>query len=56
MIGLDRSQEHLKLLAIDEVIEQIIIDIENGDLTALQELLLNIDLKTLQAYLPEEKI
>jgi hypothetical protein len=43
--------EHL----IDRVLDQIVKDVEAGDLTAIQELLFNIPEKELEAYLPEEK-
>lgn len=46
---LDLQQEEL----IDKVIDQIIIDIENGDYTALFELLSNLSDRDLKAYLPE---
>ncbi len=39
---------------LDAVIEQIIIDIENKDVTALEELLKTVDSKYLRSYLPEE--
>lgn len=39
---------------LDAVISQIKEDIENGDLTAIYELILELPDKTLQAYLPEE--
>ncbi len=38
---------------IDQVIAQIILDIEKGDLTALEELLRFTPEQALQAYLPE---
>jgi hypothetical protein len=44
--------EHL----IDRVLDQIVKDVEAGDLTAIQELLFNIPEKELEAYLPEVTI
>ena len=40
---------------IDKVIAQIRTDIENGDTTALAELLCFLPIENLIAYLPEEK-
>jgi hypothetical protein len=42
-----------KSALIDEVIDQIKLDIANGDVTALEEMLVFLDNKTLQNYLPE---
>ena len=39
---------------IDRVLEQIQEDIQNGDLTAIAELLSYVDPSTLKSYLPEE--
>lgn len=41
-------------LLLDAVLVQIKEDIENGDTTAIYELILELPDKTLQAYLPEE--
>jgi hypothetical protein len=41
---------------IDAVLAQVVIDVNNGDLTAIQELLLSLPNKTLEAYLPEVTI
>ena len=38
---------------IDYVIDQIELDIQNGDVTALEELLEHIPVEYLQGYLPE---
>ena len=40
---------------IDRVMDQIAVDFEGGDLTALQELLMFVPRENLIAYLPEEK-
>ena len=40
---------------LDQVVGQIREDIENGDFTAIYELLMELPDKTLLAYLPEEK-
>ena len=40
---------------IDRVMDQIAIDFEGSDLTALQELLMAVPRENLIAYLPEEK-
>lgn len=40
---------------LDQVVDQIREDIENGDFTAIYELLMELPDKTLLAYLPEEK-
>jgi len=42
-----------KMAIIDSVIDQIKLDIVNGDITALEELLEYIPIENLQAYLPE---
>jgi hypothetical protein len=39
---------------IDKVLDQMLTDIEGGDLTAIEELLKNVSDETLIAYLPEE--
>lgn len=41
-------------LLMDAVLEQIKEDVENGDMTAIHEMLFELSTKTLQAYLPEE--
>ena len=40
---------------IDKVIAQIQLDLENGDTTALAEMLCFLPIENLTAYLPEEK-
>ena len=42
-----------KFLLVESVIEQIKLDIANGDVTALEELLVFLDDDRLRAYLPE---
>ena len=39
---------------VDIVLKQIQIDVENKDLTALEQLLTNVDSRDLLSYLPEE--
>lgn len=54
------DQEELKALRkrvlIDRVLEQIKTDIENGDLTAIAELLKSVPERDLVGYLPEELV
>jgi len=38
---------------MDQVLQQIIKDIEKGDITAIEELIKNISEKRLKAFLPE---
>ena len=38
---------------IDRVVTQIQLDIESGDVTALEELLKRVPAKVLESYLPE---
>lgn len=40
---------------IDSVLDQIVLDVRNGDLTAIQELLAYCEVNALKQYLPEEK-
>ena len=40
---------------IDAVLDQIQEDVNNGDMTAIEELLGNVDKKDLVAFLSEEK-
>ena len=42
-------------LLIDAVLEQIRKDVENGDFTAIHELLFEISTEALTAYLPEDQ-
>ena len=39
---------------LDQVVDQIRKDTENGDFTAIYELIMELPDKTLLAYLPEE--
>ena len=39
---------------IEQVLEQIVEDVEIGDLTAIEELLYTVPVEQLLAYLPEE--
>ncbi len=39
---------------IDDVLEQIERDVDNGDMTAIQELIAHLPDSVLEAYLPEE--
>ncbi len=41
---------------IDRVIERIDIDLENGDVTAIIELLNNLPAFILESYLPEHEV
>jgi hypothetical protein len=41
---------------VDKVITQIQLDIESGDVTALEELLKRVPAKVLESYLPEVDI
>jgi len=38
----------------DRVLEQIVRDVEDGDLTAIEELLVYCDEEAMRQYLPEE--
>jgi len=40
---------------IDSVLFQIVLDVRNGDLTAIQELLVYCPVDALKQFLPEEK-
>lgn len=42
-----------KSRVVDAVLNQILRDVEYGDLTAIEELLMYVPLENLQAYLPE---
>lgn len=39
---------------IEQVLDQIVEDVEIGDLTAIEELLRNVPVEQLLAYLPED--
>ena len=41
---------------IDTVIDQIKVDVAQGDFTAIDEMLKNIEQKHLREYLPEETV
>lgn len=47
------DMEYIEL--VDRVLDQIVEDVRNGDLTAIQELLIYCEVKALKQYLPEEK-
>lgn len=49
-----QKEQNLKELLLEEVISQIQIDIQNGDIESLEELLKFIENKRLVQYLPEE--
>ena len=42
-----------ELELIDKVIDQIVKDVSNGDVTSIEEMLRQIDTKILMAYIPE---
>ena len=46
------DQEFVDL--VDRVLEQIVQDVRDGDLTAIEELLVYCDVEALKQYLPEE--
>lgn len=41
---------------MDAALEQIAIDVSNGDLTSIQELLMNVEARYLEAFLSEETL
>lgn len=41
-------------ILMDQVLEQIVKDVEEGDLSAIHEMLFELSTETLLAYLPEE--
>lgn len=47
------DMEYINL--VDQVLDQIVEDVRNGDLTAIQELLIYCEVNALKQYLPEEK-
>lgn len=47
------DMEYINL--VDRVLDQIVEDVRNGDLTAIQELLVYCEVNALKQYLPEEK-
>ena len=55
MTGFQYKRAVAKHDLIDRVMDQIAQDLEGGDLTALEELLMFVPRENLIAYLPEEK-
>jgi hypothetical protein len=47
------DMEYINL--VDRVLDQIVEDVRNGDLTAIQELLVYCEVEAMKQYLPEEK-
>jgi len=47
------DMEYINL--VDRVLDQIVEDVRNGDLTAIQELLVYCEVNAMKQYLPEEK-
>lgn len=47
------DMEYINL--VDKVLDQIVEDVRNGDLTAIQELLVYCEVNAMKQYLPEEK-
>lgn len=47
------DMEYIEL--VDRVLDQIVEDVRNGDLTAIQELLVYCEVNAMKQYLPEEK-
>ena len=45
-----------KQRVVDAVLEEIKVDIANGDVTAIDELLMFLPVERLKGYLPEEQI
>jgi hypothetical protein len=54
MTGFEYKRAVAKHDLVDRVMDQIAVDFERGDLTALQELLMFVPRENLIAYLPEE--
>jgi len=50
---MELDMEYVNL--VDRVLEQIVEDVRNGDLTAIQELLVYCEVNAMKQYLPEEK-
>lgn len=48
------DQEYMDL--VDRVLDQIVKDVNNGDLTAIQELLVYCDVEAMKQFLPEVTI
>lgn len=50
---MEPDMEYINL--VDRVLDQIVEDVRNGDLTAIQELLVYCEVNAMKQYLPEEK-
>ncbi len=50
---MEPDMEYVNL--VDRVLDQIVEDVRNGDLTAIQELLVYCEVNAMKQYLPEEK-
>ena len=50
---MEPDMEYVNL--VDRVLDQIVEDVRNGDLTAIQELLVYCEVNALKQNLPEEK-
>lgn len=50
---MELDMEYINL--VDRVLDQIVEDVRNGDLTAIQELLVYCEVNAMKQYLPEEK-
>jgi len=50
---MEPDMEYINL--VDKVLDQIVEDVRNGDLTAIQELLVYCEVNAMKQYLPEEK-
>lgn len=50
---MEPDMEYINL--VDRVLDQIVEDVRNGDLTAIQELLIYCEVNAMKQYLPEEK-
>ena len=50
---MEPDMEYVNL--VDRVLDQSVEDVRNGDLTAIQELLVYCEVNAMKQYLPEEK-
>ena len=50
---MEPDMEYVNL--VDRVLDQIVEDVRNGDLNAIQELLIYCEVNAMKQYLPEEK-
>ena len=50
---MEPDMEYINL--VDRVLDQIVEDVRNGDLPAIQELLVYCEVNAMKQYLPEEK-